>query len=263
MHVHEHIHVNRPRPEVYAFWRNFTQLPTFMEHLVAVEGDPNGITRWKAKSLTGTVDWEAKIVEDKRDELISWRSLDDSEVRNSGAVRFEDGPGGGTDVLVDISFDAPFGVLGVAVAKIFGDAPDQEIASDLKRFKEIIEKGQPMSRNRDETDQRVDDGRAELERSRDVTHATTNETPVEAVDAPIAGAPIAEPVRPAGVGIAGSGAAVHNDVVLDEPVTARPGSDSVANDLDPTRLGTSTGPDQDLLDGNDRDAAERDRSAPL
>jgi uncharacterized membrane protein len=140
MYVHESIHIRRPRQQVYAYWRNLGQLPQFMEHLVSVSGDPNGVTHWTAKAPIGTVEWDAKIVEDKLNEMISWRSLDDSEVRNSGAVRFFD-EGDGTLVDVDISYDPPAGALGAVVAKLFGEAPDQQVRDDLQRLKQILENG--------------------------------------------------------------------------------------------------------------------------
>jgi len=53
MHVHKRITVERPRPQVYAFWRNLTQLPQFMDHLASVQGDAEGITHWRAKDRPG------------------------------------------------------------------------------------------------------------------------------------------------------------------------------------------------------------------
>jgi hypothetical protein len=35
----------------------------------------------------------------------------------------------------------------------------------------------------------------------------------------------------------------------------------MATDIDPARRGTRTGTDQDPIDGNDRDVAERDRGS--
>jgi hypothetical protein len=280
MHVHEQIEVNRPRNEVYAFWRNVTQLPLFMEHLIAVEGDPYGITFWKAKSLTGTVEWKAEVVKDEQDEMISWHSLGDSEVRNSGAVRFRDATNGGTDVQVDISYDPPLGALGVAVAKIFGDAPDQEVSADLKRFKEIMESGQgavgemaDMRSAAKPVDPVAEANRRELERAQDGTHATTNEPPNDSVadgdgqiqtgSGMITGGTAVDQVEYASTGIVGTSAAGRHDIVVDDAAraTAHTGSEGMATDIDPARRGTRTGTDQDPIDGNDRDVAERDRGS--
>src|SRR6476646_7237861 len=141
MHVHKRITVERPRPQVYAFWRNLTQLPQFMDHLASIQGDTEGITHWRAKGPAGSVEWDAEIVEDKPNELLSWHSLEGSDVRNSGAVRFFDAGSGGTEVAVDISYDPPMGRLGNLVATLLGESPEQEVGADLKRFKEIMESG--------------------------------------------------------------------------------------------------------------------------
>ena len=277
MHVHEQIQINRPRHEVYAFWRNVTQLPLFMEHLIAVEGDPYGITSWKAKSLTGTVEWKAEIVKDERNKLISWHSLGDSEVRNSGAVRFRDAGNGGTDVQVDISYDPPLGALGVAVAKIFGDAPDQEVSADLQRFKEIMESGQSAvgeTGNMRATEKPVDPvaeaNRQELKRAQDGTHATTNEPAADSVSdgdgqiqsgsGMVTGGTAVDQVEYASTGIVGTSAAGRHDIVVDDAAhtTVHTGSEGMATDIDPARRGTRAGMDENKIDGNDRDAGERD-----
>lgn len=143
MHVREVILINRSRPHVYSYWRSLGQLPQFLDHLVSVTGDPDGVTHWTAKAPLGTVEWDAKIVEDVPNEMISWLSLDDADVRNSGAVLFSD-QDGGTLVDVAISYDPPAGALGALVAKLFGEAPDQQIRDDLLRLKHILEHGVPV-----------------------------------------------------------------------------------------------------------------------
>lgn len=275
MHLHENIVVQRPRDEVYAFWRNLTQLPQFMEHLVSVTGDPDGISHWTAKAPTGAVEWDAKIVEDKPGEMISWRSLEDSEVRNSGAVRFLDAKGGGTEVAVDISFDPPMGILGEAVAKLFGEAPDQQVADDLKRFKTIMESGQAKVASPGQTVAAA--ARAELIASRGSTHAASNEPDPErdvatdAVvmepggDAMMLGGSAVENVTYSSTGVAGNMAAGQPGVASGGVVPdVRTTSDApIANDIDPAQRGLRTGADQDKIDPNDRDLAKRGPRAPL
>jgi Polyketide cyclase / dehydrase and lipid transport len=294
MHLHERITVNRPRSDVYAFWRNLTQLPLFMNHLVSVQGNPDGTTHWKAKSPIGTVDWDAEIVQDKPDEMISWRSVADSEVRNSGAVRFLDGDSGGTEVAVDISFDPPMGVLGEIVAKLFGEAPDQQIADDLKHFKEIMESGQAhVTRTFDrattvETAERIAPGQKplspaaaaakdELMASRDSTHAASTEpeyegdvdvdrVAVKSAEGQVAARDMeAEGIAYPSTGRVGGILPDREDVVRSEvnPHVPKAVDPAIANDIDPSRRGLQTGKDQDKIDPNDRDAADRGTGAPI
>jgi uncharacterized membrane protein len=142
--VVEAITLNRPRQEVYGFWRNFENLPRFMEHLESVEVIDDRRSRWRAKAPAGaTVEWEAEITEDRPGELIAWRTLPDSEVPNSGVVRFRDAPGNrGTEVVVELNYDPPGGRLGALVAKLFGEEPSQQVKGDLRRFKQVMEIGE-------------------------------------------------------------------------------------------------------------------------
>ena len=71
MQVKAAITVRRPVADVYGFWRDFQNLPSFMYHLVSVEVSPNGQSHWKAKAPVGKVKWDAEIVEDRPNELIS------------------------------------------------------------------------------------------------------------------------------------------------------------------------------------------------
>jgi uncharacterized membrane protein len=89
------------------------------------------------------VEWDAEITRDILHELIAWQSTGDSDVDNSGVVRFADAPGGrGTDVLVAMRYDAPAGGLGRTIAKLFHEEPEQQLRDDLRRFKSVLETGE-------------------------------------------------------------------------------------------------------------------------
>ena len=136
--------VGKSPDEVYRFWRDFSNLPRFMSHLesVVITGDQR--SRWRATAPAGTtVEWDAEIVEDRPNELIAWRSLPGSEVDNAGSVEFRAAPGDrGTEIRVQLRYDPPGGKLGAAVAKLFGESPDQQIAGDLRRLKQVLEIGE-------------------------------------------------------------------------------------------------------------------------
>ena len=142
--VRRAVTINKPRAEVYGFWRRFEQLPRFMTHLESVTEQGNGVSHWVAKAPAGgTVEWDAEIVEEREGELISWRSRPGAEIPNGGTVRFVDGPvGRGTEVHVALTYDPPGGAAGAAVAKVFGEEPDQQVREDLRRFKRLLETGE-------------------------------------------------------------------------------------------------------------------------
>ena len=85
----ESIVLNRPRREVYRFWRNLENLPRFMDHLEAVTVLDEKRSHWTAKGPAGSrVEWDADIHNEIPNELIAWRSLAGSEVDNAGSVHF-------------------------------------------------------------------------------------------------------------------------------------------------------------------------------
>jgi len=76
------------------------------------------------------------IIEDRENEFISWASVEGADVDNSGFVRFKPAPGDrGTEVKVVIEYAPPGGVVASALAKLFGEEPEQQIGDDLRRFK--------------------------------------------------------------------------------------------------------------------------------
>lgn len=144
IHVRKAITVSREREELYRFWRDFSNLPRFMTHLESVEVLDDRASRWRARAPAGTtVEWDAEIVEEREDELIAWRSLQHADVSNRGSVRFVPAPGGrGTEVHVELEYEPPGGKLGAIVAKLFGEEPGQQVETDLRRFKQVMEVGE-------------------------------------------------------------------------------------------------------------------------
>ncbi len=146
--VEESVTVNKPASELYSYWRDFENLPNVMSHLQSVENRGtrlgNEISHWVTKGPAGTqVEWDAKLVDDRKNSLISWRSEDDATVPNEGSVQFAEAPGGlGTKVTVTLTYHPPGGALGAAVARLFGQNPAKQIRDDLDKFREHVESGQ-------------------------------------------------------------------------------------------------------------------------
>jgi uncharacterized membrane protein len=141
IHVSETVTIDRPVEDIFAFWRNFENLPQFMNHLESVTYLPNGNTHWVAKAPLGTkVEWDAEIVNEVRNEVIGWRSLKDSQIANAGAVRFSPAPGNqGTQVRVELEYVPPAGSIGAAVAAFLGEEPSVQVRDDLQRLKNLME----------------------------------------------------------------------------------------------------------------------------
>jgi uncharacterized membrane protein len=142
--VEKSVTINRSPEELYTFWRNFENLPRFMNHLASVRVQGDRRSHWVAKGPAGTtVAWDAEITEERPNELIAWHSLPNADVDNTGSVRFQPGPSGrGTEAHVQIAYNPPAGAVGAAVAKLLGEEPNQQIAGDLRRFKNLMEAGE-------------------------------------------------------------------------------------------------------------------------
>ena len=142
--IRKTITVNRQPEEVYAFWHDFENLPRFMSHLQSVEITGQGRSHWKAKSPAGrTVEWDAIIVEDEPNHRIAWETVAGSGIDHAGSVRFQSAPGNrGTEVWVELRYAPRAGRLGSTLAKLFGEAPEEQIQADLRAFKSAMETGE-------------------------------------------------------------------------------------------------------------------------
>ena len=142
VHVEESVTVNRPVAEVYRFWRNFENLPNFMNHLESVSQREAGISHWVAKGPAGTkVEWDARIINEVDDKVIGWQSIEGSTISTAGSVNFAETPRG-TEVRVHLQYNPPAGKVGAAIAWLLGEEPSLQIREDLRRFKQLMETGE-------------------------------------------------------------------------------------------------------------------------
>jgi uncharacterized membrane protein len=144
MQVERSVTIRRPRAELYSFWRDFSNLPRFMTHLEQVTPQGDGRSHWVARAPAGrTAEWDAEVTDDIQDERIAWRSIAGSMIANSGSVQFRDAPADkGTVVTVKLLYDAPGGRVGSAIARLFGENPEQQVREDLRHLKQMMEAGE-------------------------------------------------------------------------------------------------------------------------
>jgi uncharacterized membrane protein len=136
--------INRPREELYAFWRDFANLPRFMHNVHRVTIRDLEHSHWVIEAPAGnTVEWDAEITEDEPGRRIAWRSLEGASVRNSGEVEFLDSPDDrGAVVRVTLTYDPPAGAVGKLIARLFQKEPKVQARQDLRRFKQLMETGE-------------------------------------------------------------------------------------------------------------------------
>jgi uncharacterized membrane protein len=144
--------INRPRQEIYEFWRDFGNLARFMESVESVH-EAGDVSVWTIAAPMGrSVEVRTRIVQDRPGEEIAWRATDDSQIDTEGKVMFRDAPGDrGTVVEAVVAYRPPMGELGRIVAKLFQAEPAIQARRDLKRLKMLLETGE-IATNRNRND---------------------------------------------------------------------------------------------------------------
>ena len=144
--------INRPRQEIYEFWRDFGNLARFMESVESVH-EVGDISVWTIAAPMGrSVEVRTRIVQDRPGEEIAWRATDDSQIDTEGKVMFRDAPGDrGTVVEAVVAYRPPMGEMGRIVAKLFQAEPAIQARRDLKRLKMLLETGE-IATNRNRND---------------------------------------------------------------------------------------------------------------
>lgn len=136
--------INCPRDHLFAVWRDFSNLPKFLDNVISVEDLGGRRSRWTVRAPgERTVEWTSVITQETPGELIAWTTEEGADVPNSGRIEFREAPGGrGTWVTATILYDPPAGLVGKIVAKMFQREPAIQARRDLRRFKQFMETGE-------------------------------------------------------------------------------------------------------------------------
>ncbi|HEX8270467.1 MAG TPA: SRPBCC family protein [Flavobacterium sp.] len=145
VNIRTSVTIDKSANEVYAFWRNLENLPRFMKHLKTVEELDRVTSEWTANGPAGIgqVSWKAQILMDEPGEMLSWSSLPGSTIDNAGKVVFNETGDNQTQVDVTISYHAPLGAAGEAVARLLNPAFEKMVISDIAGLKAFLEADVP------------------------------------------------------------------------------------------------------------------------
>ena len=134
--------VNRMADELYAYWRDFTNAPNYMDRILSVRAQDEWRSVWTAEGPRGaTIEWVSEVTDDEPGRRIAWRSLPGSDLPNRGAVEFTPGRLGETTVRHTLELDPPGGLVGEAIARLMHDWTEEMLHADLRRFKTLMEAG--------------------------------------------------------------------------------------------------------------------------
>ena len=132
--IEKAIEVDVPLSVAYNQWTQFESFPTFMEGIEQVEQIDDKRLHWVANVGGRRKEWDAEIVEQVPDEVVSWRSI--AGPLNNGSVTFSPLSADSCRVTLILTYEPEGGLekvgdaLGVLKLRVQGD---------LKRFKEFIE----------------------------------------------------------------------------------------------------------------------------
>jgi uncharacterized membrane protein len=135
MTSHEHtLVVDRPVRTVYDQWTQFESYPEFMSNVEHVHQIDPATTHWRVKVGGVQREYDASILDQQPDHLISWASVDGP--RQAGIVTFAPEDAERTRVTLRLDFDPQ------DFTERMGDAlgvVSSSVEHSLENFKEFIE----------------------------------------------------------------------------------------------------------------------------
>jgi uncharacterized membrane protein len=138
--------IEKPAQEVYSYWRNLSNIPASINHLMDVEMVDENLSKWKSNVLGSflPINWEAEIVKDEPGHLIGWRAINGQMLSHVGRVEFEKTPDGAATILkIVLSYRPPAGGLGLGVSKMMTPVFEEMLKKEIKTFKHKIESKTP------------------------------------------------------------------------------------------------------------------------
>ena len=132
-----------PRDLVYEYWRNPRNLSSFMAVDSWVEQHSPEIFHWIFDSPSGPVGIDTRLIEDRKNEALAWRSVAGAEIDIEAKVQLRDTSAGrGTEVEAHIAYRPQGGLAGYWLAKLRGVDPKTRGRQALKRLKMLLETGE-------------------------------------------------------------------------------------------------------------------------
>lgn len=137
------ITIDRPRNEVFQFVRNLENASRYIKNVESVQVLDDKRSHWIARAPDGDIaEWYFEIINEHPGEMIAWQSLPGSDIQHAGSIRFEaDADGAGTVVRLSLEFAFEESAFEEDVARILGDAPEQQLIEDFGRLKFLLESG--------------------------------------------------------------------------------------------------------------------------
>jgi uncharacterized membrane protein len=133
--------IQRPVEEVFRFYRDFKNLPSFLGDVMDIEQIGPATSRWAIQGPLGIrANWTMQVTEERTNELIRYETVTSPLLRTSWEIHFAPGSEAGETEVREV-MKVPLGGLGRAALALIGKFPAEEVASNLHRLKQVMEVG--------------------------------------------------------------------------------------------------------------------------
>lgn len=133
--------IRRPVSEVFAFYQDFKNLPSFLGDVMEIEPTGPATSRWTIEGPFGIrVHWLMEVTEERTNELIRYETATSSATKTYWEIHFSRGAEPGETQVREV-MKAPGGRLVIDALALIGKFPAQEVSANLHRFKQIMETG--------------------------------------------------------------------------------------------------------------------------
>lgn len=135
------VQIQRPVGEVFAFYRDFRNLPRFLGDVMAVEPTGPATSRWTIQGPLGVrAHWTIKVTEERANALIRYETIGLPGLRARWDIHFAPGAEAGWTEVREV-MTSPLGTLGRVALALIGKFPAEEVTANLHRLKQVMETG--------------------------------------------------------------------------------------------------------------------------
>lgn len=140
--IESRVVIDRPAAEIFAFYRDFRNLPLFLGDVMSVEPTGSSTSRWTVQGPLGIrVHWSVEVTGEEKDAYIRYRTTAVRGLGTTWDVRFTPDPGSGRTEVREV-MTLPLGRVTQAGLGLIGKPPADETAANLHRLKQLMETGQ-------------------------------------------------------------------------------------------------------------------------
>jgi len=133
--------IRRAVQDVFSFYRDFKNLPSFLGDVIAIEEIGPATSRWTIQGPLGIrAAWTIKVTEERTNELICYETITSPGLRTYWEIHFAPASESGQTEVREV-MKAPLGRLGRAALALMGKFPTEEVRANLRRLKQFMETG--------------------------------------------------------------------------------------------------------------------------